>query len=39
MIYDSRRDTGCGLSYTEKNGEKGELLPEGDKLMSLLFEK
>lgn len=39
MIYDSRRDTGCGLSYTEKNGLKGELLPEGDKLMGLLFEK
>lgn len=39
MIYDSRRDTDCGLSYTEKNGEKGPLLPEGDKLMGLLFEK
>ena len=39
MLYDSRRDTKCGLSYTEKCGEKGPELPSGVALMSLLFEK
>ena len=39
MIYDSRRDTKCGLPYTEKSGEKGPELNSGVALMSLLFEK
>lgn len=39
MIYDSRRDTKCGLPYTEKSGEKGPKLNSGVALMSLLFEK
>lgn len=38
MIYDSRRDSGAGLSYTEKNGEKGPFFDGGILLMPALFE-
>lgn len=37
LIYDSRAETGCGLAYTEKNGEAGPFLDEGIKLMPALF--
>ena len=39
MIYDSRVDTGAGLPYTEKSGEKGAYVNSGVALMSILFEK
>ena len=39
MIYDSRADTGLGLTYTEKNGLKGPFEPNGSLLMGKLFEK
>lgn len=39
LIYDSRRDTGSGLVYDEENGEKGEFLDSGMKLMDILLEK
>ncbi len=38
LIYDSRRDTGLGLSYSEENGEKGPFLEAGTILMPMLFE-
>lgn len=38
MIYDSRRDLGKGLSYTEANAATGCFEPDGYKLMSRLFE-
>jgi len=39
ILYDSRVDTGLGLSYCEANGEKGEYYPVGAKsCMQLLFE-
>ena len=40
LIYDSRRDTGLGLTYSEENGLKGPLYPDGAAvLMRLLFEQ
>ncbi len=39
MLYDSRRDEGHGLSYTEKNGlATGLFLEKGTGLLDLLFE-
>lgn len=38
LLYDSRRDGGCGLGYTEKNGLTGPMLEAGTALMGLLFE-
>lgn len=38
MLYDSRKDTKCGLTYTEKCGEKGPYLEAGTMLMPRLFE-
>ena len=32
-IYRSNRPANCGLSYTEANGEKGDFISEGHKLM------
>ena len=39
LIYDSTRDSGSGLPYTEKNGLTGPLLEAGTALMGLLFGK
>ena len=39
MLYDSRRDSRCGLDYTELSGEKGPYVEAGVQLMSMLFEK
>lgn len=39
LLYDSRRDTGCGLPYTEASGLKGPQVNTGVSLMSMLFEK
>ena len=40
LVYDSRERECSGLSYTEKNGLKtGLFLPEGTKLLDILFEK
>ena len=39
LLYDSRRDSGCGLPYTEEAGEKGPCVNSGTALMSMLFEK
>lgn len=40
MLYDSRVDTGLGLSYCERDGEKGEYYPVGaESCMKLLFEQ
>lgn len=39
MLYDSRRNDGCGLPYTEKSGEQGPMIPSGASLMSILFEQ
>jgi 2,3-bisphosphoglycerate-independent phosphoglycerate mutase len=38
MIYDSRRDTGGGLRYTEADGLKGVCVKAGTGLMPMLFE-
>ncbi len=38
IIYDSRKDTQTGLSYSEANGLKGVFLPAGTDLMPALFE-
>ncbi len=39
MLYDSTVDTGLGLGYSEKNGEKGALYPVGaESCMKLLFD-
>lgn len=38
IIYDSRRDTGAGLPYTEKNSEAGPFVEDATDLMKLLFE-
>jgi 2,3-bisphosphoglycerate-independent phosphoglycerate mutase len=39
LLYDSRRDTGRGLSYCEENGAKGPYYPDGAAaVMPLLFE-
>ncbi len=40
LLYDSRRDSGLGLPYTEKSGEKGPAYADGAAvLMPLLFEQ
>ena len=39
LIYDSTKPQATGLSYTEANGEKGPFVPEGTKLMGMLFEE
>ena len=39
LIYDSTKPRATGLSYTEANGEKGPFVPEGTKLMGMLFEE
>lgn len=40
LLYDSRRrDSGCGLPYTEASGLKGPQVNSGVSLMSMLFEK
>ncbi len=40
MLYDSRRDMGSGLGYTEKNAlSTGLMLERGTGLLDLLFEK
>ncbi len=39
LLYDSRRDTGAGLPYTEAAGEKGRFVPDGVALMGILFEQ
>ncbi len=38
MIYDSRYNTGAGLLYTERDGQKGPYLEKGTDLMPKLFE-
>lgn len=38
MIYDSRRNSGSGLTYCEKSGDMGPNLGEGTALMPRLFE-
>lgn len=38
MIYDSRKDTGAGLPYTEEAGLKGPYVEAGTTLMPMLFE-
>lgn len=38
MIFDSRRDTGAGLPYTEEAGLQGPFFADGTSLMPLLFE-
>ena len=37
MVYDSTRDLGTGLTYTEKNGEAGPFVDPGTRLMGILF--
>ena len=39
MIYDSRVSEGCGLTYSEKNGEAGPYLERGTDLMKALFQR
>lgn len=39
LIYDSRKDIGCNLPYTEKAGEKGECVDPGTRIIGKLFEK
>ena len=38
ILYDSRKQEGSGLTYTEENGLKGPFVEEGVNLMSMLFE-
>ena len=38
LIYDSRRDSGGGMNYTEADGEKGPFMENGLDLMPALFE-
>ena len=39
LLYDSRVDTGLGLGYTERGGEKGTYYPDGaSSCMRLLFD-
>ena len=38
IIYDSREKApGSGLAYTEANGLKGPMIPEGTALLGMLF--
>ena len=39
LLYDSIRNSGAGLPYTEESGMKGPALSEGTLLMPLLFEQ
>lgn len=39
MIYDSRKNLGTGLPYTEANGEKGPYVEPATRLMAMLFEQ
>ena len=39
LLYDSRRDTGCGAPYNEESGERGPFVEHGWKLLDMLFEK
>lgn len=40
LLYDSRRDSGLGLTYDEASGEKGPFCPEGAKAcMQMLFQR
>ena len=39
LLYDSRKNSGAGLPYTEESGMKGPALSEGTLLMPLLFEQ
>ena len=39
LLYDSRKNSGRGLPYTEEAGEKGPYVNEGVRLMSMLFER
>lgn len=38
MIYDSRKDSGIKLPYTEESGAQGPMINSGVALMSMLFE-
>lgn len=38
LIYDSRKDSGQGLNYTEEDGDKGPFMENGLDLMPALFE-
>lgn len=37
LLYESSRETGRGLPYTEKAGENGPFVKEGTRLMEILF--
>ncbi|MCL1804859.1 MAG: 2,3-bisphosphoglycerate-independent phosphoglycerate mutase [Clostridiales bacterium] len=39
LLYDSRKNLGGGLAYTEANGAKGPYLDEGWRLIGHLFEE
>ncbi|MDR0951395.1 MAG: 2,3-bisphosphoglycerate-independent phosphoglycerate mutase [Oscillospiraceae bacterium] len=39
LIYDSRKNSGAGLPFTEEGGLKGPYIDAGLKLMPLLFEQ
>ncbi len=39
LIYDSTKPEPTGRSYTEANGEKGPYVPDGTRLMGMLFEQ
>ena len=39
LLYDSRRDTGCGARYDEASGGRGPFVENGWTLLDLLFEK
>jgi 2,3-bisphosphoglycerate-independent phosphoglycerate mutase len=39
LIYDSTASQGSGLTYTEKNGLTGPLVPAGTALMGMLFQQ
>jgi 2,3-bisphosphoglycerate-independent phosphoglycerate mutase len=39
LIYDSTVSQGSGLTYTEKNGLTGPLVPAGTALMGMLFQQ
>lgn len=39
LIYDSTKQQGSGLAYTEENGLKGPFVENGSDLMRLLFEQ
>lgn len=39
LLYDSTRDSGGGLAYNERNGERGSYVGRGTELMGMLFGK